>query len=175
MDHDLTYYKSLWKKRFPSPRTVTFADGVLVNEYCPDCRFCCGPQKEEKPFPMALLDSQISDQTPDNFYLLDKHTAALDRRGCKALTPSGCRLERKLRPVACNIFPIVLVNSRLYLYKVCPASLFLPKELFREIAVKVGRMLNGLSAHDVQRISITGDPSDLASKYEDLGISVCGK
>ena len=169
MDNDLTYYKSLWKKRFPSPRTVTFADGVLVNEYCPDCRFCCGPQKEEKPFPMALLDSQISDQTPDN------HTAALDRRGCKALTPSGCRLERKLRPVACNIFPIVLVNSRLYLYKVCPASIFLPEELFREVAGKVSRMLNGLSAHDVQRISITRDPSDLASKYEDLGISVSGK
>ena len=66
MDNDLTYYKSLWKKRFPSPRTVTFADGVLVNEYCPDCRFCCGPQKEDIPFPMALLDSQISDRTPDN-------------------------------------------------------------------------------------------------------------
>ena len=175
MDNDLTYYKYLWEKRFPSPRTVTFADGVLVNEYCPGCRFCCGPQKEEKPFPMALLDSQISDRTPDNFYLLDNHTAALDRRGCKALTPSGCRLERKLRPVACNIFPIVLVNSRLYLYKVCPASLFLPGELFQKIAGKVGSMLNGFSARDVQRISITRDPSDLASKYEYLGISVCGK
>ena len=117
----------------------------------------------------------ISDRTPDNFYLLDNHTAALDRRGCKALTLSGCRLERKLRPVACNIFPIVLVNSRLYLYKVCPASLFLPGELFQKIAGKVRSMLNGLSARDVQRISITRDPSDLASKYEDLGISVCGK
>jgi len=36
-------------------------------------------------------------------------------------------------------------------------------------------MLNGLSARDVQRISIIRDPSDLASKYEDLGISVSGK
>ena len=124
---------------------------------------------------MALLDSQISDRTPDDFYLLNDHTASLDQRGCKALTPSGCRLERNLRPVACNIFPIVLVNCGLYLYKVCPASLFLPGELFQEIAGKVGSMLNGLSARDVQRISITRDPSDLASKYEDLGISVCGK
>ena len=175
MDNDLTYYKSLWEKRFPSPRNVTFSDGILVNGYCPDCRFCCGPQKEDIPFPMALLDSQISGRTPDDFYLLDNHTAALDRRGCKALTSSGCRLERQLRPVACNIFPIVLVNSRLYLYKVCPAALFLPRELFQKIAGKVGSMLNGLSARDVQRISITRDPSDLASKYEDLGISVCGK
>ena len=175
MDKDFSYYESLWRKQFPAARKVALEDGVLINEYCPDCRFCCGPQEEAEPFPMALLDSQISARTPDDFYLLDAHTAALDRRGCRALTPAGCRLERRIRPVACNLFPIVLVNGRLYLYKVCPASMFLPEESFRKMAAEIGRMLNELPASDVQRISISRKPSDLAAKYLDLDIPVRGR
>ena len=178
MDNDVkdeAYYRKLWTGMFPVRLKVALEDGVLVNDYCPQCRFCCGPQAEEKPFPMALLDRQISARTPDDFYLLDSRTASLDRRGCKSLGPSGCRLERPLRPLACGLFPLVLVNRRLYLYKICPASMLEPLESFREMAVRARDMLGALPAADVERISIARDPGDLKAKYLVLGLDVAGR
>lgn len=177
MDNDVkdeAYYRKLWTGMFPVRLKVALEDGVLVNDYCPQCRFCCGPQDEEKPFPMALLDRQISARTPDDFYLLDSRTASLDRRGCKALGPDGCRLERALRPLACGLFPLVLVNRCLYLYKICPASMLEPLELFQDMAAQVKAMLDALPCADVDRISIARDPEDLKTKYLDLGLEVAG-
>ena len=171
---DIAYFRKLWTAMFTKPRRVAFETPVLVNDYCVDCRFCCAPQQEEEPFPMALLDSQISARTPNDFYLLDEHTACLDRRGCKALGPVGCRLEHRLRPVACGLFPLVVVNSRLYLYRVCPASIFVPEGAMRAMAAEVRDWLDTLSAADIERISITRRPEDLAEKYVDLALPVRG-
>ena len=176
MNKKFSHYRQLWEQQFPTLREVSVTeDGVLTNAYCVDCRFCCGPQAEEDPFPMPLLDSQISDSTPEDFHLLDKRTACLDRRGCKALTPSGCRLDRALRPVACNIFPIVLVNTSLYLYRICPASMFVPDQAMQRLARRVRDRLDILPVADVCRISITRRPEDLAMKYQDLHLPVYGR
>lgn len=175
MEKDYAYYRDLWTRTFVEPRRVAFETPVLVNDYCVDCRFCCGPQAEAEPFPMALLDSQVSQRTPDDFYLLDRHTASLDRRGCKSLTPTGCRLEHRLRPVACGLFPLVLVNGRLYLYRTCPASLFVEPGRMLAMARQARDWLETLPEADIARISITRRPEDLAEKYVDLGLPVHGR
>lgn len=167
----LAAYREKWAALFPDKLSMGFANGVVSNPYCPQCRFCCGPQEETEPFPMALLDSQVSARTKDDFYLLDEHTAALDQRGCRALGPCGCRLDNALRPFACNIFPYVLVNGRLYLYKVCPASLFAEEGEARSLGRQVHAWLASLPEADVRRISITRSCQDLAEKYLDLGLA----
>lgn len=163
-----------WRSQFPVPRKISFSAPTLDNPYCKDCRLCCGPQPEEQPFPMALLDSQIGPQTIDRFYMLDEHTASLDRRGCKALGACGCQLERGDRPPACNLFPFVIVDMRLYLYRVCPASMLSSKEEITASAGRASEWINSLPAADVRRISISRSPEDLKEKYLDLGISVTG-
>ena len=35
-----------WKKIFKKQRRVEVSSGILINEYCPDCLLCCGPQPE---------------------------------------------------------------------------------------------------------------------------------
>lgn len=166
---------SLWHDRwaalFPEPRSMRFEDNVVRNPYCGDCRFCCCPQAEPEPFPMALLDCQVSQRTKDDFYLLDEHTAALDQRGCKALGATGCKLENHLRPIACNLFPYVLVNDRLYLYLVCPAVMFGREEEIATLGARVHAYLAGLPKADLARIAIGRRPEDLAAKYRDLGLS----
>ena len=168
-------YLRLWRSLFPEPRRVAFAAGSLVNEYCPACGFCCGPQEEATPFPMPLLDAQISARTPEDFHLLDPRTACLDGRGCKSLGETGCRLPRSLRPVACNIFPVVLVDCGLYLYRVCPAVMLTPEAAMRAIARQVQDYLNGFAASDLARLAITLPAEDLAAKYLNLGMRVEGR
>ncbi|MDO5538059.1 MAG: hypothetical protein Q4F72_11095 [Desulfovibrionaceae bacterium] len=164
-------YHQMWSERFPEPRPVGFEGTVFRNAYCPDCRFCCAPQAEgDKPFPMALLDRQISGRTPEDFYMLDSHTACLDQRGCRALTDRGCRLENELRPVACNLFPYVLVGMRLYLYLICPASMLLAEERLRAVGSEVHAWLKTLPREDLERISISIAAEDLAARYADLGM-----
>ncbi len=164
-----TWYRR-WAPLFPEPRPFFFREGVVRNAYCPDCRFCCGPQPEDEPFPMALLDRQISDRTPGDFHLLDPRTACLDRRGCKSLGPEGCRLDYALRPPACALFPYVLVNMNLYLYLVCPACLKTPLEELLGTGEDVFHWLSELPPADQRRISIRRRPEDLAEKYLDLGL-----
>ncbi len=171
-DDELQAYRTRWARLFPEQRHVDFDDCVVTNDYCLDCRFCCGPQKESEPFPMALLDRQISDRTADDFYLLDDHTACLDQRGCKALGPAGCRLDRSLRPVACALFPFVLVNRRLYLYRVCPASMFVDAAALADMGRRIHAWLATLDPADIERISISRRPEDLAAKYLDLNLPV---
>ncbi len=162
-------YHDLWSRTFASPLPVSFDGEVVRNAYCPRCRYCCGPQAEgDAPFPMALLDWHVSPRTPEDFYLLDGRTACLDQRGCRALTPTGGRLDNSLRPVACNLFPYVLVDRRLWLYLICPASMLTPRDSLRAMGREVHAWLDGLPAADVERISIGVAPAALAARYLDL-------
>lgn len=166
-------YYAMWSRMFPSPRAVSFDGAVFRNAYCPDCRFCCAPQAEgDKPFPMALLDRQISQSTEDDFYMLDSHTACLDQRGCKALTDRGCRLDNAKRPVACNLFPYVLIEGRLYLYLICPASMLQDEAQLHAIGQRVFVWLKSLPKEETDRISISISPDVLAVRYLDLGLDL---
>mgnify|MGYP000820264544 CR=1 FL=1 len=120
------HYWQQWRQRFPLQRDVHFDQGILSNDYCRDCRYCCGPQDCATPFPMKLLPSQQHDHLERDFFLLAPDTACLDDRGCKSCGPEGCLLPRQRRPVACSLFPLVLLDTGLYLYKICPAVFFLP-------------------------------------------------
>ncbi len=116
------YYWQQWRQRFPLQRDVHFDQGILSNDYCRDCRYCCGPQDCATPFPMKLLPSQQHAHLDRDFFLLAPDTACLDDRGCKSCGPEGCRLPRQRRPVACSLFPLVLLERGLYLYKICPSG-----------------------------------------------------
>ena len=120
------HYWQQWRQRFSLQRDVHFDQGILSNDYCRDCRYCCGPQDCATPFPMKLLPSQQHAHLERDFFLLAPDTACLDDRGCKSCGPEGCLLPRQRRPVACSLFPLVLLDTGLYLYKICPAVFFLP-------------------------------------------------
>ena len=126
MANDFQHYFRLWEASFPQRREVRWANGYLHNAYCADCRYCCGPQDSATPFPMPLLPAQCHERLEDDFYLLDPVTPCLDDRGCKSCGPQGCRLPRPQRPIACGLFPLVLVRDALHLYQCCPAALHLP-------------------------------------------------
>lgn len=168
------YWKNyeLWKREFPEKKFLEWRDNWLDNGYCEKCRFCCGPQGEDAPFPMGLLDSQVNADTPKEFYLLSPEVAYIGARGCKSLGAKGCRLDKKQKPVACGLFPITLVNGRLYLYQQCPAVFFNPLCVFLEIGAKAARFLESLSLEDLRRVSIHLDCETLASKYVDLRIKI---
>ena len=114
-----------WRARFARKRhAFRWTEGRLDNGYCAACRHCCGPQPEgDAPYPMPLLPSQIRPDLAADFHLLSPSIACLDQRGCKALTATGCRLERDRRPPSCNLFPLILHEGALFVYQVCPAVL----------------------------------------------------
>ena len=168
MNKDIRYYLQLWRKRFSQPRAVRWHDGWLENDYCPDCRYCCGPQDSPEPYPMALLPEQLRPQNCEDFYMADSHTAYLDQRGCKACGSSGCRLERRWRPLACGLFPIVPASNGLYLYKTCPAVLLLPLALWLDLGLAVARHLQTLSPKSRQHISLCLTPEKLADSFISL-------
>ena len=128
------HYWQQWRQRFPLQRDVHFDQGILSNDYCRDCRYCCGPQDCATPFPMKLLPSQQHAHLERDFFLLAPDTACLDDRGCKSCGPEGCLLPRQRRPVACSLFPLVLLDTGLYLYKICPAVFFLPPSISRKLS-----------------------------------------
>lgn len=121
---------------------------------------------------MALLPGQISERTPADFYLLNKNTAYLGKEGCKSETSKGCRLPRELRPVACGLFPIVLANGRISLYKTCPAVIFNNLDELALLAEKAAQWLAGFSLDELRHISLDLSAEKLAADYIDLGIEV---
>ena len=163
-----------WRARLAGKQYVfRWTEGRLDNGYCAECRHCCGPQPEgDAPYPMPLLPSQLRPDLTDDFYLLSPSVACLDQRGCKALGPAGCRLERMLRPVACALFPFVLVNLRLYLYLICPASMFVDKAALLDMGGRVHVFLSSMDPADRARISISRRPEDLQARYLDMGLPV---
>ncbi|MCX4309556.1 MAG: hypothetical protein OSJ28_04525 [Desulfovibrio sp.] len=165
-------YLEKWRPVFTEKKVLDWRDGWLDNDYCADCLYCCGPQGTDEPFPMALLPGQISGRTPDDFYLLNKNTACLGKEGCKSETSKGCRLPRELRPVACGLFPIVLANGRLYLYKTCPAVVFNTLDELAMLAEKAAGWLANFPLDELRHISLNLSSEKLAADYIDLGIEV---
>lgn len=161
-----------WQKIFPEKRDLKWENDWLENDYCRDCRLCCGPQGDDEPFPMALTDAQIGPSNRRDFYMRDDSTALLGRAGCKSLEPGGCRLNKGARPLACGLFPLVLANGRLFLYKRCPAALFASPAEIESLTARAAEFLRGLPERDLRRISINLSDAVVAEKYEDLKISL---
>lgn len=172
MNKGFWHYLELWRERFPRRRPLHWRGDWLQNGYCRDCRYCCGPQDSNTPFPMALLPSQLHANLEDDFYLLNADTAYLDARGCKADTDHGCRLPHAQRPVACGLFPLVLANGSLYLYKTCPAVIFTPLERLAALGLEAGRWLTGFSLENLRHISLDMGEQTLAERYISLSIGI---
>lgn len=174
MGKDFQSYVDAWCQTFPAPRELVWRGNWLVNGYCRDCRYCCGPQDNDTPFPMALLPSQTRPDLADDFYLLDEQTACLDSRGCKALGSQGCSLTKERRPLACGLFPLVLANGALWLYQICPASIFVPLAEWMPLAHQAATWLATLPESDLRQISIELDKTTLTDRYINLHITLFG-
>lgn len=172
MPRGFWHYVDRWREIFPRKRRLSWRDNRLQNGYCRDCRYCCGPQDSLVPFPMALLPSQIRPDLNKDFYLLDSDTAYIGSQGCKSDTPHGCRLSLAQRPVACGLFPLVLVNGSIYLYKTCPAVLFTPLVRFADLGLEAARFLLGFNLTELRHISLDLPCETLAQNYIDLRISI---
>lgn len=168
----LWHYLEKWRPLASGCPAPVWQNGRLDNASCGQCRFCCGKQDNAEPFPMALLPEQLGPDNQDDFYMLDAHTAGLGAEGCKSASSSGCRLPVAKRPVACGLFPIVLVNGRLYLYQICPAVMFAPLDVFYRLAREVGDYLERFSIEDLRRISITLSDKILMDRYINLHIQI---
>lgn len=172
MGKDFHSYVNAWRQAFPAGRELAWQENWLVNGYCCDCRYCCGPQDNDSPFPMALLPSQMRPDLAKDFYLLDEQTAYMDSRGCKALGSQGCSLAKEQRPVACGLFPLVLANGGLWLYKICPASILVPLAEWLTLAAKARNWLRTLSEAHLRHISITLDAATLTDRYVNLNMTL---
>ena len=161
-----------WKHLFKGQRPLHWNKSYLENDWCGDCRLCCGPQGTDEPFPMALLPAQMPPGYREHFYLLNDNTAYLAEKGCRSDSACGCVLERSERPVACGLFPFVLANGRLYLYINCPASLFTPLAWFYETGREIAKMLLNFSLEDLRHLSLSLSPEILSLKYVDLHIDI---
>lgn len=175
-DHgDFQHYLEKWRRIFTKTRTVAWRGNWLENDYCVDCRYCCGPQGSDEPFPMALLPGQIEPDNGKNFYLADASTACIGSLGCKSHTDHGCRLELAKRPLACGLFPLVLANGRLYAYKICPATIFSSLDELESLGTMAATWLKGLGPDNLHKISITLDSETIARRYIDLEITIFDK
>ena len=162
----------LWESVKWTNPTVSWRSGWIENGFCPECRLCCGPQPGDEPFPMALLPKQIYPGIEKVFYMYDSTHASLDERGCKALGERGCMEVRENRPPACGLFPIVLGSGQLYLYTVCPASIFLPISLWFNLGQKVKDWLLKFSISDLKHLNIDIPESVLTDRYVDLHLKI---
>lgn len=165
-------YARRWRESFQQERKLHWEQSWLENAYCADCRFCCGPQDSAVPFPMPLLSRQLRPELNKDFYLLDAATPYLGQAGCKADTAQGCRLELAQKPVACGLFPIVLVNGGLYLYQNCPAVIHTPLARFLEFAQKAAALLMQLDEIELRHLSLWLTADILAKSYIDLRVKI---
>lgn len=165
-----------WKKQFNEADNpclpLAWRGNWLENGWCAKCRYCCGPQGSDEPFPMPLLPSQVEPDNSQDFYMLDENTAYIGAEGCKSDTSTGCRLPASKKPIACGLFPIVLANGKLYLYQNCPSVIFTPLARFFKIAENAAAMLSDLHPDELRRISIELPENILAEKYIDLHIKL---
>ncbi len=169
--------KYIWElqTKFSDPPSITWGKGWLKNSYCPQCRYCCGPQENSDPFPMALLPHQIHPGIEEDFFMMNANTAFMDGRGCKSSTAYGCRLPRVLRPIACNIFPLVIVDGAMYLYAVCPSVLFLPLQQWHSIARQAAAWLGNFEEKDLRHISISLPHDTLIDRYIFMHVTLFGQ
>lgn len=171
-DRDFWNHLEKWQSLLSDHRSLNWENDWLENDWCKDCRHCCGPQGADSPFPMALLPDQLGPDTADNFYMLDANTACIGKNGCKAITPHGCKLSRREKPIACGLFPVVLINGKLYLYVMCPAVLAKPLAIFFELAKKIAVTLQKYTQKELLHISISLDCNELSEKYVDLHCAI---
>lgn len=167
-DKDFQKHFEDWRSLFNKTLSLEWQENWLENGWCAKCRHCCSPQGDDPPFPMALLPNQITSETKNDFYMLNADTAYIGKEGCKSMTPQGCKLTREKKPVACGLFPLVLINGRLYLYLMCPAVLATPLGVFFDLAKKASAMLQKLSKKDLEHLSINLGLPELSAKYADL-------
>lgn len=165
-------YVDKWRHACRSERIVQWDGTWLRNDYCADCRYCCGKQDSPVPFPMPLLPRQTGAQNDAQFHMQDCHTAYLAQSGCLSDGPRGCKLTASQKPVACGLFPITLVNGGLYLYQNCPAAVFSPLANFLDIARQAAAALEELPYEELLRLSLWFLPEQLAKSYIDLRIKL---
>lgn len=165
-------YTEKWQKLFTEIRSVRWEGDWLENDYCAECRYCCGKQDSDYPFPMPLLPRQDRPDLDRDFHLLDCLTPCLDSRGCKSLTSHGCGRKLSEKPIACGLFPIVLANGCLYLYQNCPAVIFSPLIRFMEFGRKAAALLEKLDFEDLRRLSLWLNNDLLAYSYINLRIRI---
>lgn len=165
-------YVKKWREIFNDVRSLQWDKSWIKNDYCKDCRFCCGKQDSDTPFPMPLLPGQMRPGLKRDFHLLDSLTPYLGAAGCLSCTNSGCRLDSVQKPVACGLFPIVLVNGSLYLYENCPAVIFSPLIRFFELSQSVANMLAKLDITDLRRLSLWLTADILSRNYIDLRVKI---
>lgn len=163
-------YAERWQRIFTAIRELRWEGNWLANDYCRDCRFCCGKQDSDYPFPMPLLEKQKRPGLDQDFHLLDELTPFLDSRGCKSLGATGCKRKYEEKPIACGLFPIVLANGHLYLYQECPAVLYTPLARFLELGREAAQMLLELDFAELRRLSLWLMPDVLAESYISLHI-----
>ena len=155
-----------------APKTIEWNNDWLKNGFCKECKLCCGPQGNDAPFPMALLPEQLTTDIEQKFYLLSPTVAYIGKEGCKSDSTSGCKLGIREKPVACNLFPVVIINGGLYLYQNCPAVLLLPLALFMNLGKKIANYLQKFTLDELMQLSINVDYKELAEKYIDLHIKI---
>lgn len=163
-------YVNKWTPLYKTPLTVAWDKTWIKNDYCESCRFCCGKQDSNHPFPMPLLPDQARPDLDEDFHLLDSLTPYLAAAGCRACATNGCRLSKEQKPIACRLFPIVIVNGGLYLYQNCPSVLFTPLIQFLELAKSAAEMLDKLDLSSLRRLSLWLTAEILAANYIDLKI-----
>lgn len=169
----LWHYFEKWRHIASDKDPLRWDGSRMANAWCEECRFCCGKQdSSDEPFPMALLPWQIGPETAKDFYMLNANTAALGAEGCKSLTSHGCRLPYEKRPLACGLFPIVLVNGALFLYQICPAAIFLPLAHFYQLAKEVALYLDKFSLAELKHISINLSDEVIMKKYINLHVKM---
>ena len=121
---------------------------------------------------MALLPGQLRPDLDEDFYLLADDMAYIADRGCKAQGGRGCRLTRERRPVACCLFPLVLANGGLYLYKTCPAVVFTPLAYLSGAGHSAAAWLANFSPAELRHIALNLPAQTLAERYIYLDIAV---
>lgn len=163
-------YAERWSAVFSRPRDVIWDKNWIKNDYCADCRYCCGPQDSDYPFPMPLLEKQDREGLEKDFHLLDRLTPYLGGAGCRSLKAGGCGLCRERKPIACGLFPIVLANGGLYLYQNCPSVLFTPLIRFLGLAREAANMLCELDLAELRRLSLWLTSEQLARSYINLRV-----
>lgn len=165
-------YVAKWRQTFGDNRAINWENSWIKNDFCKDCRFCCGAQDSSYPFPMPLLARQLRPGLELDFHLLDASTPYLGASGCRSLAQTGCRLALDQKPLVCGLFPIVLVNGALYLYQNCPAVIFSPLIRFLELARPAAQMLAKLDLPDLRKLSLWLTDDLLARSYIDLRITL---
>ena len=104
--------------------------------------------------------------------MYDSTHASLDERGCKSLGPEGCLLQVEDRPPACGLFPLALNAGRLYLYTVCPASLFIALKTWIEIAKQAKQWLLTFPKAVCEHLALNLPLNVLSEKYLDMHLEV---